>query len=165
MQHQNSSFPKISIGTWMFLLFSGSAVDSFTLSSTPRPFAGNLHTPVCTSHHTSSIIGGTRRHLAVTIDHPISSSSNSFEKRMRKLALQRQRTTSTTISPTKQAIKPSLVQKVHTLEEYKDAVGDEREKVVVVRFYATWCAVSSCTGYSFSCCFPSDNHNTEKGWK
>merc|ERR1712151_535549 len=32
-----------------------------------------------------------------------------------------------------------VVQTVSTLEEYKEAVADETEKIVVVRFYASWC--------------------------
>jgi len=32
-----------------------------------------------------------------------------------------------------------IVQTVSTLEEYKEAVADETEKIVVVRFYASWC--------------------------
>ena len=39
--------------------------------------------------------------------------------------------------------RPSNVKVVHTLEDYKTAVGDENEKLVVVRFYATWCKVSA----------------------
>jgi len=39
--------------------------------------------------------------------------------------------------------RPSNVKVVHTLEDYKMAVGDERDKLVVVRFYATWCKVSA----------------------
>eukprot|EP00562_Extubocellulus_spinifer_P019510 CAMPEP_0178588072 /NCGR_PEP_ID=MMETSP0697-20121206/26819_1 /TAXON_ID=265572 /ORGANISM="Extubocellulus spinifer, Strain CCMP396" /LENGTH=298 /DNA_ID=CAMNT_0020224359 /DNA_START=84 /DNA_END=980 /DNA_ORIENTATION=- len=35
--------------------------------------------------------------------------------------------------------RPSNVKVVHTLNDYKVAVGNERDKVVVVRFYATWC--------------------------
>ena len=37
--------------------------------------------------------------------------------------------------------RPSNVKVVHTLNDYKVAVGNERDKVVVVRFYATWCKV------------------------
>lgn len=39
--------------------------------------------------------------------------------------------------------RPSNVKVVHTLEDYKTAVGDENEKLVVVRFYATWCKVGA----------------------
>lgn len=42
--------------------------------------------------------------------------------------------------------RPSNVKVVHTLEGYKMAVCDENEKLVVVRFYATWCKVSAMEG-------------------
>ena len=37
---------------------------------------------------------------------------------------------------------PSNVQTIETLQDYKRVVGDEREKIVAVRFYATYCKVS-----------------------
>jgi len=35
--------------------------------------------------------------------------------------------------------KQDIVQTVSTLEEYKEVVADERDKLVVVRFFASWC--------------------------
>ena len=42
--------------------------------------------------------------------------------------------------------RPSNVKECATLDDYKVVVGDERDKLVVVRFYATWCKVSSMEG-------------------
>jgi len=35
--------------------------------------------------------------------------------------------------------KPANIRTVHTLEEYKAALDEERGKIVVARFFATWC--------------------------
>mmetsp|Transcript_16492 Transcript_16492/g.23259 ORF Transcript_16492/g.23259 Transcript_16492/m.23259 type:complete len:275 (+) Transcript_16492:316-1140(+) len=83
-----------------------------------------------------------------------SSSSSSFEQRMRKLALDGQNnhlksSLSSKKNGRRQPIekkkkkiggdKPSYIHTVHTLQEYKREVGDEHDKIVVVRFYAEWC--------------------------
>jgi hypothetical protein len=47
--------------------------------------------------------------------------------------------------------RPANVQLVQTLSEYKAVVGDERERLTVVRFYADWCRVS-------------DGPNSPKNW-
>ena len=36
---------------------------------------------------------------------------------------------------------PKNVKVVKTLDEYKKVVGDERDRIVVVRFFAPWCKV------------------------
>jgi len=82
------------------------------------------------------------------------SSSSSFEQRMRKLALsaQNNQLKSSLVSKKKNASrqrlkkkkkknsgKPSYINTIHTLQEYKREVADEHDKIVVVRFYAEWC--------------------------
>ena len=47
-----------------------------------------------------------------------------------------------------QSIIPANYCVVRTLQEFKEIVADEEEKIVVVRFFATWCKV--CAFYSFS---------------
>ena len=37
--------------------------------------------------------------------------------------------------------KPTNLQTVHTLEEYKEALDENNGRIVVVRFFATWCKV------------------------
>eukprot|EP00978_Attheya_sp_CCMP212_P016282 scaffold42485_cov50-Attheya_sp.AAC.13 len=44
--------------------------------------------------------------------------------------------------------KPKNVEQVLTLQDYKSVVGDETEKLVVVRFYAPWCK-PLCCGFVF----------------
>jgi hypothetical protein len=39
--------------------------------------------------------------------------------------------------------RPSNVMEVTTLQDYKRHVADEKDRIVVVRFYAKWCRVSS----------------------
>lgn len=41
------------------------------------------------------------------------------------------------------AERPANLRTVHTLEEYKDALDASSGKMIVVRFFATWCKVSS----------------------
>jgi hypothetical protein len=68
--------------------------------------------------------------------------SSTFERRMRDKVLgdaSKSRQSST--GELRRGL-PSNVQHVETLQEYKKVVGDEKEKMVAVRFYATYCAVS-----------------------
>jgi hypothetical protein len=39
--------------------------------------------------------------------------------------------------------RPSNVMEITTLQDYKKHVADEKDRIVVVRFYAKWCRVSS----------------------
>jgi thiol:disulfide interchange protein len=38
--------------------------------------------------------------------------------------------------------RPPLVEQVMTMEDFKSIVADEKDQIVVVRFYAHWCRVS-----------------------
>ena len=64
----------------------------------------------------------------------------SFERRMRDLVLnaptQQQRRSSAAVDHL-----PKNVFHVETLQDYKTVVGDEEEKIVAVRFYASYCKV------------------------
>ena len=67
----------------------------------------------------------------------------SFEQRMRDMVLG----SPAAVAPMQeqqgqQRSLPSNVQTIETLQDYKRVVGDEREKIVAVRFYATYCKVS-----------------------
>lgn len=70
-----------------------------------------------------------------------------FEERMRDMVLgPRQRAAAPTATEQRRVVKqrsvlPPNVQTIESLEEYKHVVGDEREKIVAVRFYATYCKV------------------------
>lgn len=72
----------------------------------------------------------------------------SFEQRMRQLALGTQAKTSSTSSLGRDncAIRPRNVHVIESLADYKKIVGEEKEKVVAVRFHATWCRVSYSIG-------------------
>jgi hypothetical protein len=63
----------------------------------------------------------------------------SFEQRMRELALSTQQSRQ---SKKLEIQRPSVVHVVESLQDYKRVVGDEKERIVVVRFHATWCRVS-----------------------
>lgn len=68
-----------------------------------------------------------------------------FEQRMRRLLRNDSHngTSSSSSSSVKDlnAILPENLMVVDTLSQYKIAVGDENEKIVVVRFFAPWCKV------------------------
>lgn len=74
-----------------------------------------------------------------------------FERRMRELVLGNQRQQQLQYQQEQRVVEPDLIPAVRTpsnvkviqsLQEYKEVVGDEREKLVVVRFFATYCKVS-----------------------
>jgi len=77
----------------------------------------------------------------------------SFEERMRDMVLGRPQSSSATSEQRRVVVQqpkqqqrrsflPPNVQTIESLDEYKRVVGDEREKIVAVRFYATYCKVS-----------------------
>jgi len=89
----------------------------------------------------SSFASSSQRKASVATHHTSSSSSTttsprSFEDRMRGVLgrQERQQTASSHLTL------PSNVHMVHTLEEYKEVVGNEHERMVVVGFFASeWC--------------------------
>ena len=70
----------------------------------------------------------------------------SFESRMRDLVLgqPKQQSTTTGANKAQEGARslPTNVFTVETLQDYKKIVGEEREKLVAVRFFAPWCRVS-----------------------
>ena len=70
---------------------------------------------------------------------------SSFKDRMRNIVVKDRRRSADAKVGGKNG-RPSNVKVVRTLDDYKIAVGDEHDKLVVVRFYATWCKVSSMEG-------------------
>jgi len=98
---------------------------------------------------------------------PVLSSSdpqtaNSFGDRMRNMVLRREQRerdvrliktadpATTEARPSKiNPHKPSFVHEAISLSEYKALVADERERLVVVRFYAKWCSACKRVEASF----------------
>jgi hypothetical protein len=92
----------------------------------------------------------------VTLPQP-SSFGDSFERRMRDLVLGRQREEAQQQQPTQYQEQqqvvvetvekgrpkgtPSNVKVINSLQDFKEIVGDEQEKPVIVRFFATYCKV------------------------
>jgi hypothetical protein len=88
------------------------------------------------------------------------SSTPSFERRMRDLVLGQQReeatqqpyqeqqrvvTATTVMNDSDKRPKgpaPANVKVINSVQEYKEIVGDEQQKPVIVRFFATYCKVS-----------------------
>jgi thioredoxin-like negative regulator of GroEL len=90
---------------------------------------------------------------------------SNFELRMRDLVLGT-RTTTSIAAPVQQPKeqqqqlqrRPGHVLTIETLQDFKTVVGEENEKLVVVRFYASYCKVcTACTrsisNISSSFCF------------
>ena len=58
--------------------------------------------------------------------------SSDFRRRMKNLVKRKQQ----------QAVdRPNNIRTAFTLEEYKEVLDDNNGKIVVVRFFATWCKV------------------------
>ena len=60
-----------------------------------------------------------------------------FTKRMRNIAVPKK------LPGRAPPGRPSNVIEVTNLQDYKKCVADEKDRIVVVRFYADWCRVSS----------------------
>jgi hypothetical protein len=78
---------------------------------------------------------------------PTTGGGRSFEERMRDLVLgptaqkQTKWETHRTTTTARSSVLPPNVQLIESLQDYKRVVGDEREKIVAVRFYANYCKV------------------------
>jgi len=62
-----------------------------------------------------------------------------FQDRMRRLVTRDRQREAGGRSRTATDRRHPNVMVIDTLEEYKTVVGDEKDRLVVVRFYATWC--------------------------
>lgn len=73
-----------------------------------------------------------------------------FQRRMRNLVIGRRKTkkADTKLKNTGSS-RPTNIMVVDTLEDYKSVVGDEKDQIVVVRFYATWCKACRAVAPAF----------------
>ena len=79
---------------------------------------------------TSTIVAGSKYDTAKS-----QSSGNDFRRRMKNLVKRNNQQQSSNND------KPSNIVSAFTLEEYKDVLDKYSDKIVVVRFFATWCKV------------------------
>lgn len=128
---------------YLILAVLGSIVPSIS------SFTIQTNHPISLSNRIST---QSRSSIYSTIDRPSSSSSSemsSFEKRMRRLinpkntATQKKRK-----SYGKSNVPPNLI-KIQTLNEYKDMICKNKDRIVVVRFYATWCKACKAIAPSY----------------
>jgi len=113
-----------------------------------QPPTSSTSTEQRQQHH-SNVVQQSRRDASIKTSRHMSSVAvagmesqgrrrSSFKDRMRNIVVKDKRRSSEAKVGGKNG-RPSNVKVVHTLEDYKMAVGDEQDKLVVVRFYATWC--------------------------
>jgi len=76
-------------------------------------------------------------------------SSSSFSDRMRNLVQSPVKKRTVPNNKTNTRNKPKNLYVATTLDDYKSLVGDEKESIVIVRFYATWCKACQAIGPSF----------------
>lgn len=66
---------------------------------------------------------------------------SSFEDRMRSVLIGDRKREAAKKEAKKKL--PENIKIVTTLDEYKNVVGNEKDRIVVVRFFARWCKVRS----------------------
>jgi hypothetical protein len=145
------------IGAMMLLVVSSASVQAFAPSSTTYPHyfgvaqATHLENERSSKDaalsytQISSTVFGTAT-LAYADGTSSSPQMSDFQRRMINIMGNQPNSPNRTQKgkPPKQpnSQKPKNVEQVLTLQDYKSVVGDETEKLVVVRFYAPWCKVS-----------------------
>lgn len=77
--------------------------------------------------------------VATAASPPSRSRTSDFQRRMRNLVTRENNRSKPKRQGVQKDPRPDNVRVARTLESYKTLVGDERQKLVVVRFYATWC--------------------------
>ena len=89
----------------------------------------------------------TRFYMSSVMEQPASPSSTSrmsdFQRRMKGIVKRNGVANGRKVVGTSRsaAEKPANLKVIHTLEEYKDQLDESSGKIVVVRFFATWCKV------------------------
>ena len=71
-----------------------------------------------------------------------------FQSRMKRIIVQQRPTTSQQRQKSGSSYRPDNIQTVVSLDEFSKVIDEGRRenKLIVVRFFATWCKVSSCEG-------------------
>ena len=106
--------------------------------SIPFSSPGPKSEALCNSRFYSTIQSSST--LEVSSSSLMESTPKSFEERMRDLVMGGRTTTAKPTGSSDSKL-PKNVKVVKTLDEYKKVVGDERDRIVVVRFFAPWCKV------------------------
>ena len=132
-----------SFYTSAFLLVSLARIQAF---APLPPSTSSQRQSISTAPTTSQVSFdniSTSRHYATSVEHPPPGASD-FAKRMRNLALPNPPPKNKAISG-----RPPNVIEVTSLEDYKQVVGEEKDKIVAVRFYAPWCGACKAAAPSF----------------
>jgi len=136
---------------YIILALGPTSIAAFT------PSSQNTHSsPSINSHHHHQ--HGRKRNLIITSAATIDGSPSSYEmsdfaRRMkniiRKDAQQQQQQRRSNRGSTTSPKAPKNLMRITTLSEFKQVVGDEEDKLVVVRWYAPWCKACKAIAPSF----------------
>jgi len=133
----------------MLLITNLPSAESFCIQSSPSlsPFGIQTSSARISTATTKSTTTTTTTTFAAasTLDSPPSSEMSSFQKRM----LQRMNPTTKKKTPIRNKNIPDNLMKLETLEEYKNIVGGNKDKLIVVRFYAPWCKACKAIAPAF----------------
>jgi hypothetical protein len=109
------------------------------ISTTPSSFLSNRPTRQRHSDNTTF-------YMSAVIEPPSQSSSSrmsDFQRRMKGIVKRNGVSNGRKVVGSSQSAseRPANLKVVHTLEEYKEGLDESNGKIVVVRFFATWCKV------------------------
>ena len=127
-------------------------LNAFAWLNTPIKYSQRPHNRRYLSHSTFSKGWSTTQLLfrddendSIEIKKKSAPPANDFQSRMKRVALQRNRTNRSSSSrrSTGKAWRPPNVRTADSLEDFAKIIQEGRteKKLVVVRFYATWCKV------------------------
>lgn len=131
-QRNRSSFTCIMLYIVFVISFISSHVPVAAFFCGPRPSTNH---PILLPRPTLFDLSAT------TFDSPPSSEMSDFQRRMRKLINSSSDKKKKSMQQSNNKNAPKNLMRVDTLEEYKNVISGNRDKLIVVRFYAPWCKV------------------------
>lgn len=139
-QQQRYAYPSKFILLALCFVAANSCVDAFSSSASHPSRISSFSRTSCNSnsHHERK-----RRFCMSAVAERPAAKSSSFQSRMK--GLMKRKNGGATTSSGRRTVgqrsidKPSNLKTVSTLEEYKAVLDEEHGKIIVARFFATWC--------------------------